>query len=59
MEYFFRYEQGDSPVTDEAGNLIVDDIDMEDCVPLESLCTLSIYREAERNRASAIVPKLL
>lgn len=57
MEYSFRYQQGDSTVTDEAGNLIVDDIDTEDCIPLESLCTLSIYREAERNGASAIVPE--
>lgn len=39
-------------MVDETGNASVDDADIDDCLPPETLTNLTRYRELERSRTS-------
>lgn len=50
MEYRFVFDDGDNNLVNEKGDPVVDDIDMSDCLPLDTLTNLTKYREIERER---------
>lgn len=52
MDYRFLFDDGDNNLVNENGEPIVDDVDMLDCLPMETLTDLTEYRQIERNRNS-------
>lgn len=52
MDYQFVYDDGESNMVDEAGNPIIDNADIDDCLPLETLTDLTEYRSLVRSRST-------
>lgn len=52
MDYQFVYDDGESNMVDEAGNPIIDNADIDDCLPLETLTDLTEYRSLARSRST-------
>lgn len=50
MEYKFVFDDRDNNLLNEKGDPVVDDIEMSDCLPLDTLTNLTKYREIERER---------
>jgi hypothetical protein len=49
MNYLFVFDDGDNNLVNEQGEPIIDDLDMDDCLPLETLTDLTRYREIARS----------
>lgn len=50
MALNFIYDDGDNNMVDENGGPVIDNFDIDDCLPLESLTNLAHYRKQDRQR---------